>query len=48
VRLEPGIAPGDVLERCVAERFPLRRFEQVQASLHDVFVHIVGRPENAQ
>jgi ABC-2 type transport system ATP-binding protein len=48
VRLEPGVAAGDVLERCVAERFPLRRFEQLQASLHDVFVHIVGTPETAQ
>ena len=48
VRLEQGVAPGDVLERCVAARFPLRRFEQVQASLHDVFVHIVGTPESAQ
>jgi ABC-2 type transport system ATP-binding protein len=48
VRLEQGVAPGDVLERCVASRFPLRRFEQVQASLHDVFVHIVGAPETAQ
>ena len=48
VRLAPGVAPGDVLERCVAEQFPLRRFEQLQASLHDVFVHIVGAPETAQ
>ena len=48
VRLEQGVAPGDVLERCVAERFPLRRFEQLQVSLHDVFVHIVGTPETAQ
>jgi ABC-2 type transport system ATP-binding protein len=48
VRLEPGVAPGDVLERCVAEQFPLRRFEQLHASLHDVFVHIVGAPETAQ
>jgi ABC-2 type transport system ATP-binding protein len=45
VRLQQGVAPGDVLERCVAESFPLRRFEQVHASLHDVFVHIVGTPE---
>ena len=45
VRLAPGIAPGDVLERCVAGQFPLRRFEQLQVSLHDVFVHIVGSPE---
>ncbi len=48
VRLRHGVAPGDVLERCVAERFPLRRYEQVQASLHDVFVHIVGTPETVQ
>jgi ABC-2 type transport system ATP-binding protein len=48
MRLEPGVAPGDVLERCVAKRFPLRRFEQVHVSLHDVFVHIVGAPETAQ
>ena len=47
VRLDPGVPPGDVLERCVAERFALRRFEQVQVSLHDVFVHIVGAPETA-
>jgi ABC-2 type transport system ATP-binding protein len=48
VHLDPGIAPGDVLERCVSEQFPLRRFEQVHASLHDVFVHIVGQPETVQ
>jgi ABC-2 type transport system ATP-binding protein len=48
VRLDPGVAPGDVLERCVSEQFPLRRFEQVHASLHDVFVHIVGQPETVQ
>lgn len=45
VRLTPGIAPGDILERCVAEHFPLRRFEQLHASLHDVFVHMVGSAE---
>ena len=48
VRLRPGVAAGDVLERCVAEQFPLRQFEQLQASLHDVFVHLVGTPETAQ
>ena len=48
VRLAPGIAPGDVLERCVAGQFPLRQFEQVHASLHDVFVHIVGSGEAQQ
>ncbi len=45
VRLKPGVAPGDVLEGCVADQFPLRRFEQLHASLHDIFVHIVGSAE---
>jgi ABC-2 type transport system ATP-binding protein len=45
VQLKPGVAPGDVLERCVADQFPLRRFEQLHASLHDIFVHIVGSAE---
>ena len=45
VRLKPGLAAGDVLERCIAEQFPLRRFEQMHASLHDIFVHIVGSAE---
>jgi len=45
VRLAPGIAPGDVLQRCTAEQFPLRQFEQLHSSLHDVFVHIVGSAE---
>jgi ABC-2 type transport system ATP-binding protein len=45
VRLAPGIAPGDVLEQCIAKGFPLRRFEQQLASLHDVFVHLVGAAE---
>ena len=45
VRLAPGIVPGDVLEQCIAKGFPLRRFEQQLASLHDVFVHLVGAAE---
>ena len=45
VRLRQGVAAGDVLEHCVAHGFALRRFEQQQVSLHDVFVHIVGAPE---
>ena len=48
VRLEPGVVPGDILEQCVERQFALRRFEQQQASLHDVFVHIVGSAETAQ
>jgi ABC-2 type transport system ATP-binding protein len=42
VRLAPGVDPGDLLERCTAQGVPLRRFEPRRASLHDVFVHIVG------
>lgn len=47
VRLKPGADAGDVLEQCVARGFPLRRFDQQQASLHDVFVHMVGAPDSA-
>jgi ABC-2 type transport system ATP-binding protein len=48
VRLEQGVDPGDLLERCIAEQFPLRRFEQRHASLHDVFVYLVGPAEARQ
>ena len=41
----PASRRGDVLERCIASSFPLRRFEQRRASLHDIFVHIVGPAE---
>ena len=47
VRLAPGVDDGDVLERCVAEDFPLRRFERHRPTLHDVFVHIVGADDAA-
>lgn len=45
VRLEPGRAPGELLERCTGQGFPLQRFEQHRPSLHDVFLHIVGGVE---
>lgn len=45
VRLEPGGDPGRLLELCTANGFPLRRFEQRRASMHDVFLHIVGGAE---
>ena len=45
VRLEPGRDPGELLERCTAQGFALRRFEQRRPSLHDVFLHIVGGAE---
>jgi ABC-2 type transport system ATP-binding protein len=45
VRLKPGVAPGDLLETCIADGVPLRRFEERRASLHDVFLHMVGPAE---
>ncbi|MES2097611.1 MAG: ATP-binding cassette domain-containing protein [Pseudomonadota bacterium] len=42
VQLAPGADPGDLLEHCTAQGFALRRFEQRRASLHDVFLHVVG------
>lgn len=42
VQLAPGGDPGDLLEHCTAHGFALRAFEQRRASLHDVFLHIVG------
>jgi ABC-2 type transport system ATP-binding protein len=42
VRLTPGYDPGDLLEHCTVQGFALRRFEQRRASLHEVFLHIVG------
>jgi ABC-2 type transport system ATP-binding protein len=42
VHLAPGGDPGDLLELCTAQGFALRRFEQRRASLHEVFLHIVG------
>jgi ABC-2 type transport system ATP-binding protein len=40
--LAPGVSAGEVLERCTAQALPLRRFEERRATLHDVFVHLVG------
>jgi len=45
VKLEPGRSAGDLLEHCTGQGFALRGFEQHRASLHDIFVHIVGAPE---
>jgi len=36
-----------LLEACTAGGFPLRRFEERRASLHEVFLHLVGAPEEA-
>jgi ABC-2 type transport system ATP-binding protein len=48
VRLKPGIAPGDLLETCIAKGVPLRRFEERRASLHAVFLHMVGPAETKE
>ena len=45
VRLAPGGDPADLLEQCTAQGFALRGFEQHRASMHDVFLHIVGGAE---
>jgi len=45
VRLASGGDPGDLLQYCTAQGFALRRFEQQRASMHDVFLHIVGGAE---
>ncbi len=46
VKLAPGRNAEDLLEHITAQGFALRRFEQHRASLHDIFVHIVGAPED--
>ena len=42
VALKPGVEAGAVLEACSMAQVPLRRFEERRASLHDVFVRVVG------
>lgn len=42
VKLDPGVAPGSVLEHCTANGIGLRRWDERHASLHDVFVELVG------
>ncbi|QDM41044.1 ATP-binding cassette domain-containing protein [Altererythrobacter sp. TH136] len=42
LHLDPGVDAADVLQRCTASGLPLRRFEERRATLHDVFVHLVG------
>ena len=48
--LQPGAAPGDLLEACFDRGIRLREFELHKPSLHEVFVHLVGGngTENAQ
>jgi ABC-2 type transport system ATP-binding protein len=42
LELAPGAQAADLLEACTALGLPLRRFEEHRASLHDVFVALVG------
>ena len=45
VDLEPGVDPGRILEHCTANGVPLRQWQEHRASLHDVFVQLVGEEE---
>ena len=47
VALKPGAGSAALLEACTAGGFPLRRFEERRASLHEVFLHLVGGAEDA-
>jgi len=47
VTLKPGAEPGDLLQACIERGFALRNFETRRASLHDVFIALVGAPQDA-
>lgn len=40
--LAPGVSAESLLEQCTTRGLALRRFEARRATLHDVFVHLVG------
>lgn len=42
IELEPGVRPESVLEYCTANGIGLRRWDERRASLHDIFVELVG------
>jgi ABC-2 type transport system ATP-binding protein len=44
VTLKKGAEPGDLLQACIEQGFALRNFETHRATLHDVFIHLVGEP----
>ena len=44
VVLGAGAEPGDLLQACIERGFALRNFEIRRASLHDVFIALVGAP----
>ncbi len=45
LQLEAGRSSAQLLEHCTTHGVPLRRFEESRASLHDVFVRLVGDEE---
>ena len=47
ITLAPGGDAGGVLEACTGRGFALRRFEIHRASLHEVFLHLVGEAPDA-
>lgn len=47
LQLAAGVDPGQVLEHCTAKGIALRRWDHQQASLHDVFVQLVGAEDVA-
>jgi len=47
ITIAPGTTPAGLLQYCTENRFILRRFDILRASLHDVFLHHVGAREGA-
>jgi ABC-2 type transport system ATP-binding protein len=47
VALKPKANSAALLEACTTQGFALRRFEERRASLHEVFLHLVGGPAEA-
>ncbi len=45
LQLETGVDPGELLEQCSSQGLALRRWDHHQASLHEVFVQLVGAGE---
>jgi ABC-2 type transport system ATP-binding protein len=45
VRMAPGADAGGLLESCTSQGFALRSFETHKPTLHDVFIHLVGDPQ---
>jgi len=42
VILRPGVEPDELLGMCYERGVRLRHFEHRQASLHEVFIHLIG------